>query len=916
MITLTKFNRRFSEQIEQNTHQLSMMHTHQLQLTNMGDSLSTPIDNKQSVQLQSKMKDPALLCSESDASSIALDFQSTGSSTDNLSQPTTSPQHMTNGHFNKAFSLENGISMNQNEETSASATSLNENKNSEYTASTITDESSLLSHFTIKWSNLDYIIGSKWYKLSSSRKLILNSMNGCFQSGQLSAILGPSGAGKSTLVDCLVGKKRRGLSGKTEVIFHDGVKRDLKIVIIPQVDHLMDTLTVTESFMFASKLKNSHMKDFDHFKNVQRVLEQLNLTVCSKQYCNKLSGGQYKRVSIGQELLSNPDIMILDEPTSGLDAVTCYNTVTALRDLIKSNPHPMAVIASIHQPDIEVFRLFQHVYVIASGGRPIYEGSVDNIGSTLTKAAEIITNHHDGVRELNLTTSKQSKKTILDNVSTAPSELSTLQQSLDEQSYNPAKLIVEVASHKFGFELVDTMNKIHQQNHQNKTTTNYDHSHDESQKLTFGVQHQLFNNNGKLLTQQQQLSDELIKQPHYDYSSYNPDRQADLDKRLCLDYANSQKDAKFFKHVIYHCHRTWLTILRDPMLCTLQIFLHVAVPLLISYAFYGYQAEACPKVGPLDLVDEAYNGRDTISELQMELRITLENLGYMFFQIYVIVFAAVCVTSLTFPLAVHVLLKEYRNGWYNLSTYFIGRTLADLPMPTFNVILAMAISYHLTGQADSYYNWRFFSVAILVVLATLIAQTQGLMFGAYLMNAVQSAVFVAPASTAPLVVVSGFLLRTNSLPFILQVFGKLSYFTYVLNGFIVSRYGFGRCQCDEELFDLQPDHVLPQNSKAVINIWLDTFKQDYGQNSTALVAGSNANEDSMDLVDKLSKSLEQARTFGFNITSCDQLKPFPMLDYELNDSDLTQCFIALIVMLFAFRVLAFLSLTWMIRISV
>lgn len=46
-----------------------------------------------------------------------------------------------------------------------------------------------------------------------------------------------------------------------------------------------------------------------------------------------VSGGERKRVSIGNEIILNPSLLFLDEPTSGLDSTSALRIIELLQDI-------------------------------------------------------------------------------------------------------------------------------------------------------------------------------------------------------------------------------------------------------------------------------------------------------------------------------------------------------------------------------------------------------------------------------------------------------------------------------------------------------------------------------------------------------------------------------------------------------
>lgn len=72
---------------------------------------------------------------------------------------------------------------------------------------------------------------------------------------------------------------------------------------VPQEDPLNPYLTVEETLLLASRLKNHRKADFDHKTRVNEVIQQFGLRVCCDQLALNCSGGERKRLSIACEML-------------------------------------------------------------------------------------------------------------------------------------------------------------------------------------------------------------------------------------------------------------------------------------------------------------------------------------------------------------------------------------------------------------------------------------------------------------------------------------------------------------------------------------------------------------------------------------------------------------------------------------
>lgn len=198
--------------------------------------------------------------------------------------------------------------------------------------------------------------------------------------GALIGIIGGSGSGKSTLLTLLNGKKNPS-SGAVKLNgydVHENLFRLRGIIgYVPQDDLLIEELTVYENLLFNAKLSLANLKKSEIIRRVNKLLEDLDLLYVKDHQVgnplnNFISGGQRKRLNIALELIREPAILLIDEPTTGLSSSDSKHIISLLKNQTRTGK---LVIATIHQPSSDIFRILNKIWVLDKNGYPVYTGN-------------------------------------------------------------------------------------------------------------------------------------------------------------------------------------------------------------------------------------------------------------------------------------------------------------------------------------------------------------------------------------------------------------------------------------------------------------------------------------------------------------------------------------------------------------
>ncbi|EGG18744.1 ABC transporter G family protein [Cavenderia fasciculata] len=229
---------------------------------------------------------------------------------------------------------------------------------------------------------------NSWKKSKSSTFNILNDVNAFCKDGEMMLVLGRPGSGCSTLLRVISNQRESYVSVDGDISYGGinakkwGKRYRGEAIYTPEEDTHHPTLTLRETLDFTLKCKTPgnrlpdetkrtfREKIFNLLVNMFGIVHQSE-TLVGNEWVRGLSGGERKRMTITEAMVSGAPITCWDCSTRGLDAASALDYAKSLR--IMSDTLDKTTIASFYQASDSIYHLFDKVMVLEKG-RCIYFG--------------------------------------------------------------------------------------------------------------------------------------------------------------------------------------------------------------------------------------------------------------------------------------------------------------------------------------------------------------------------------------------------------------------------------------------------------------------------------------------------------------------------------------------------------------
>ncbi len=202
-------------------------------------------------------------------------------------------------------------------------------------------------------------------ELNTSGGIMSLSIDMNIEQGEIVTLYGESGAGKTSTLRMIAGLLA---TDEGNIVVNEQIWLDTKQGINLKPQHrnvgfafqdyaLFPNMTVRENLEYALK-KNQAKKDVDDLVNAMELGE------LQSKKTGMLSGGQKQRVSLARGLVQKPDVLLLDEPLSALDNEMRSKLQNYILKVHKENN--LTIIMISHDIE-EVLKLSDRVYILKNG---------------------------------------------------------------------------------------------------------------------------------------------------------------------------------------------------------------------------------------------------------------------------------------------------------------------------------------------------------------------------------------------------------------------------------------------------------------------------------------------------------------------------------------------------------------------